>query len=80
MFIDVEGAPGRDFFYLIGLRYQKHGKVVERSLWADKPEDELSIWRELLRTLKEIDNPRLIHYGAYESRFLKLMRAVADGR
>ena len=74
VFIDVEGAPGRDFFYLIGLRYQKHGKAVERSLWADEPEDELSIWRELLRTLKEIDNPRLIHYGAYESRFLKLMR------
>jgi predicted RecB family nuclease len=74
VFIDVEGAPGRDFFYLIGLRYQKHGKAVERSLWADEPEDELSIWREFLRTLKEINNPRLIHYGAYESRFLKLMR------
>ena len=41
----------------------------------------MSIWRELLCTLKEIDNPRLIHYGAYESRFLKLMTgavAAAD--
>ena len=46
VFIDVEGAPRRDFFYLIGLRYQKHGEAVERSLWANEPEDELSIWRE----------------------------------
>jgi predicted RecB family nuclease len=74
VFIDVEGVPGRDFFYLIGLRYQKHGKTVERSLWADEPEDELSIWHEFLHALREINNPRLIHYGAYESRFLKLMR------
>ena len=75
--------PGRDFFYLIGLRYQKHGKTVERSFWADEPEDELSIWHQFLRALGEIDNPRLIHYGAYESRFLKLMRerwqAADDG-
>jgi hypothetical protein len=54
VFIDVEGAPGRDFFYLIGLRYQRRGKAIERSLWADEPEDEPNIWRELLGTLKEI--------------------------
>ena len=74
VFIDVEGAPDRDLSYLIGLRYWTQGKAVERSLWADGPEDEFGIWREFLLTLKEIDNPRLIHYCAYESRFLKLMR------
>ncbi|UPT88429.1 TM0106 family RecB-like putative nuclease [Bradyrhizobium barranii subsp. apii] len=74
VFIDVEGAPDRDFYYLIGLRYQMDSKAVERSLWADGPEDEFGIWDEFLHTLKKIDNPRLIHYGAYESRFLKLMQ------
>jgi predicted RecB family nuclease len=74
IFIDVEGAPDRDFFYLIGLRYQAQGKVIERSFWANGPEDQFDIWRECLRELKGIDNPWLIHYGAYESRFLKLMR------
>jgi predicted RecB family nuclease len=73
VFIDVEGMPGRDFYYLIGLRYQKQGKAVERSFWADGPEDEFRIWRKCVDTLREIDNPRLIHYGAYESRFLRLM-------
>ncbi len=32
------------------------------------------IWRECIRALREIDNPRIVHYGAYESRFLKQMR------
>jgi len=74
VFIDVEGVPGRDFYYLIGIRYGQQGGYVERSFWADRSEDECDIWQKCLRSLKEIDNPRLVHYGAYESRFLKLMR------
>jgi predicted RecB family nuclease len=75
VFIDVEGMPDRDLYYLIGLRYQNQGRVVERSSWADRPEDEFTIWQNCVRALREIDNPRLIHYGAYETRFLKAMRA-----
>jgi predicted RecB family nuclease len=75
VFIDVEGMPDRDLYYLIGLRYQDQGRAVERSFWADRPEDEFMIWQNCLTALKVINNPRLIHYGAYESRFLKTMRA-----
>jgi predicted RecB family nuclease len=74
VFMDVEGVPGRDFYYLVGLRYDVQGTRVERSFWANGPEDEQDIWRECLCSLKEIDTPRIVHYGAYESRFLKLMR------
>jgi predicted RecB family nuclease len=74
VFIDVEGAPDRDFFYLIGLRYRARNRAIERSFWANKSQDEFTIWDAFLHTLKEIDNPRLIHYGAYERRFLRLMR------
>jgi predicted RecB family nuclease len=74
VFMDVEGMPDRDFYYLIGLRYESRGTPVERSYWADGPDDELDIWRECLEVLKEIDNPKIVHYGAYETRFLKHMR------
>ena len=74
VFMDVEGVPDRDFYYLVGLRYETQGTHVERSFWANGSEDEQDIWRECLRALKEIDNPRIVHYGAYESRFLKLMK------
>src|SRR4051812_3689084 len=74
VFMDVEGMPDRNFYYLIGLRYDLHGTPVERSFWAEKRDDEASIWRECLCALKEVDNPQIVHYGAYENRFLKHMR------
>jgi predicted RecB family nuclease len=73
VYLDVEGTPDHNSYYLIGLRYRNQGGYVERSLWADRPEEEFDIWRECLRTLKEIDTPRLVHYGAYESRFMSEM-------
>src|SRR4029077_12269451 len=74
VFMDVEGMPDRDFYYLIGLRHETQGTHVEQSFWADGPEKECNIWQECVHALKEIDNPRIVHYGAYETRFLKHMR------
>jgi hypothetical protein len=66
--------PDRDFYYLIGLRYEARGSPVQQSFWANEPAEECDIWREYLSALRKIDNPRIVHYGAYESRFLKLMK------
>jgi hypothetical protein len=74
VFMDVEGMPDRDFYYLIGLRHETQGTHIEQSFWADAPEGEQDIWLKCLRALKQIDNPRIVHYGAYEARFLKHMR------
>jgi Transposase IS66 family/RNase_H superfamily len=74
VFMDVEGVPDRDFYYLIGLRYEAEGVPVERSFWADGPEGEREIWQECLCALKQVNKPQIVHYGAYESRFLKHMR------
>jgi len=43
------------------------------SLWADGPEDEEKIWKEFVKLLATIDNPVLIHYGSYETTFIKTM-------
>jgi hypothetical protein len=74
VFMDVEGVPDRDFYYLIGLRYEAEGSPVEQSFWADGPEGEHEIWRQCLRSIKQVENPQIVHYGAYESRFFKAMR------
>ena len=34
-FLDVEGMPDRDFYYLVGLRFECDGEQEERSFWAD---------------------------------------------
>lgn len=73
-FLDVEGMNDRDFYYLIGLRFERDGALTERSFWADRPAGERDIWESCLQTLKEIENPQIVSYGAYETRFLRQMR------
>jgi hypothetical protein len=73
-FLDVEEMPDRDFYYLIGLRFESHGVSEERSFWADRSNGEREIWESCLLTLKSIENAQIVSYGAYETRFLKRMR------
>jgi predicted RecB family nuclease len=73
-FIDVEGMPDRDSYYLIGLRFESDGVPVERAFWADGPKVERGMWENCLRTLKSIENAQLVHYGANETRFLRTMK------
>jgi len=74
-FLDVEGMPDRDFYYLIGLRFESGGEQAERSFWADGLDGERTIWENCLRELKAIGNAQIVSYGAYETRFLRHMRA-----
>jgi predicted RecB family nuclease len=74
IFLDVEGMSDRDFYYLIGLRYECGCEQVERSFWADGLDDERVIWESCLRELKAIPNVQIVTYGAYERRFLRHMK------
>ena len=73
VFLDVEGLPDRDFYYLIGIRGTTAQGVVQHSLWADSSDEEKRIWTEFLGGLSRIENPALIHYGRFETTFLKRM-------
>ncbi len=74
VYMDAEGLPDRDFYYLISIRFKEGDSVVQHSLWADGPTDEGNIWREFLSKLMEVENPVLIHYGSFETVYLKRMR------
>jgi predicted RecB family nuclease len=74
VYFDVEGDPDRDFYYCIGLRFDAGGTIVQRSYWADSPLEEGTMWAECLCTLGTIDAPRLVHYGGYETTFLRQMK------
>ena len=74
VYIDVEGDPDRDVYYLIGLRIRSADSSVHYSFWANDPSGERGMWADCLHALTGIDNPRLIHYGSYETQFLKRMK------
>jgi predicted RecB family nuclease len=76
VYLDVEGVPDRSFYYLIGLRFRSDEVEVQRSIWADDEGSEREMWQSCLRILKQIGEPCLIHYGSYETHFLKRMRAL----
>ena len=79
VFLDVEGLPDRDFYYLIGIRIQAAEGSVQHSFWADDAKEEKLIWNDFLGVLSEITNPHLFHYGSYETIFLKRMRQRYGG-
>jgi len=73
VYFDVEGLPDRDFYYLIGLRVKTAKGIVQHSLWADSADEERRIWGDFLDVLSGIETPVLIHYGSYETIFLRRM-------
>ncbi len=73
VFFDVEGLPDRDFYYLIGVQVGGDTGSMRHALWADTAVDEEHIWSAFLGILSGIDNPVLIHYGNFETMFLKRM-------
>jgi len=73
VYLDVEALPDRDFYYLIGVRVNAADSVVQRSFWVDEVGGEGKAWRDFLDMLAEVVNPVLIHYGSFETVFLKRM-------
>ena len=79
VYLDVEGLPNQDSYYLIGARIRSAEGALMHSLWADTVAEEGEIWRKFLRLLVSIERPVLIHYGSYESTFLKRMHERHGG-
>jgi predicted RecB family nuclease len=75
VYLDVEGLPDDNSYYLIGLRVRIADRAVQYSFWADDEDGEQRIWDEFLNVLSAIPDPHLVHYGSYETIFLKRMRA-----
>lgn len=73
VYMDVEGVPDRDFYYLIGVRVGNGESAIHHSLWADTVEDEGKIWRDFLAIVEAVEKPVLLHYGSYETTFLRRM-------
>lgn len=76
LYLDIEGIPDQDFYYLIGLLIQTGDATSMRSFWADSPEDEFGIFQACMHAAAEFPDAPIYHYGSYERRaFEKAARA-----
>jgi predicted RecB family nuclease len=73
IYLDVEGQPDTDLYYLIGLVISQGEAKQEYNLWAEGREDEGRIWQEFLRIVNLFGEFTIFHYGSYESKFLRKM-------
>src|SRR5262249_8563863 len=73
IYLDVEGLPDTDLYYLIGLVITEGDAKQEFSFWADGRQQEGRIWQEFLQTVSLFGDFAIFHYGSYESKFLRKM-------
>jgi predicted RecB family nuclease len=79
VYMDVEGLPERERYYLIGLRIATDKSPSLHSFWADNDTDEQGMWHSFLRTMDGFQGCPIFHYGSYESHFLKVMKQRYGG-
>jgi predicted RecB family nuclease len=79
LYLDVEGLPEEDSYYLVGLHIVEAGCRRQLSFWADGEAEEAVIWASFLAAVGSVGDFVLFHYGGYESHFLDRMEARHGG-
>ncbi len=79
LYLDVEGVPDRDFYYLIGLLVVDQGCSTMHSFWANDASQEKEAWASCLRVIETFPAYTLYHYGEYDKRFLERMKQHDNG-
>ena len=74
LFLDIEGIPDQESYYLIGVLVCKDETTICKRFWADKMFDEAQIWQKFLSLLNDYpDDAPLYHYGNYESKAIDIL-------
>lgn len=81
LFLDIEGVPDQQLYYLIGVLVCEGETCAYHSFWADTPEDEAVIWKQFLEAVNQYPDAPIYHYGSYERRGIKQLarRYETDG-
>ena len=80
LFLDIEGVPDRDTYYLAGLLVCRGGEAEYESFWADDATGEATMWSALLERLAAFPDSPVYHYGSYEKKaFAKLAKRHGGG-
>jgi predicted RecB family nuclease len=75
VYLDMEGIPDRDLYYLIGAVVEVGESVTHHWFWADEEANQENMFlrfAELVRSLPK--NCIVLHYGNYEATALKKMQ------
>lgn len=72
IFIDFEGIPDQDFYYLLGGIIVTGGEIKEQfSFWSEDKEQTINNFSKLFTLLSQYPDTPIYHYGSYESKAFK---------
>jgi predicted RecB family nuclease len=72
VYLDMEGVPDRDFYYLIGFVVEAGGSVNYHSFWADEEGDQDGLFLRFAELVGSLPKDALVfHYGSYEATAIK---------
>ena len=74
MFLDIEGLPDENLYYLIGLTIKIDKEIKHQYFWANDRIEELTIITSFLSVVSDYDDFVIYHYGNYEIAFLSQVK------
>jgi predicted RecB family nuclease len=75
VYLDIEGLPDSESYYLIGALVISGGTETFHSFWADQKSDEPNIFTQLLEMVRDMPGLQIFHFGEYERVALLRMKA-----
>lgn len=74
IYLDVEGLPDHDSYYLIGALVVSDGYEKFHSFWGNNESEEPTIFSGFIDLISAMHNYRIFHYGTYEKLALRKMK------
>jgi hypothetical protein len=75
VYLDIEGIPDSDSYYLIGALVVCEEQQTFHSFWADQRSQEPEIFARFAEVICALPDFRVLHFGDYETVALKRMKA-----
>ncbi|HYI97101.1 MAG TPA: TM0106 family RecB-like putative nuclease [Bryobacteraceae bacterium] len=75
VYLDIEGLPDSEFYYLIGALIVSEGQEVFQSFWADQRSQEPEIFAQFAEAVCQLGDFRVLHFGDYEAVALRRVKA-----
>jgi hypothetical protein len=75
VYLDIEGLPDSESYYLIGALVVSGETETFHSFWADQKSDEPTVFVQLVEAIRELPELQIFHYGKYERVAMLRMKA-----
>ena len=75
VYLNIEGLPDIESYYLVGALVVSGGTETFHSFWADQKSDEPTIFAQFVAAMRDLPELQVFHYGNYERIALLKMKA-----